>query len=179
MKKTLIISTLVLAIATSIVAGTLAIYNKTLDFGGNVTAKTFDIRETQNETLDIKLAPSESDSWNFTLTNTDNNGNATEVDMETSVVVSLPAEFADVSVELFVVNADGSKTSAGAGVVNGSTTTFANPSFSEAGVATSVDYEMVFTWNNVEENTEAHTALGLESVTKAVSVTVTGTQVVA
>lgn len=179
MKKTLIISTMVLAIVTSIVAGTLAVYTKTLDFDGQVTAKTFDIRETANETIDIKLAPSEVDSWNFTLTNTTDAGLITEVDMSTDIAVTMPAEFADVSIKLYTVAQDGTKTLVNVTSTTGNTTLYSNADFSKAGVSTTVNYELEFTWNNNTANNAAHTDLGLESVTKPVSVSITGTQVIA
>jgi len=80
MKKTLTILLLVLAITTSLIAGTMAYYTVTLDnlVQGEVTAKDFlmlvkgDPDESITEHLkleDLLIAPGETVAWNFTVQN--------------------------------------------------------------------------------------------------------------
>lgn len=73
MKKTLTIFALVLLLTSSIVAGTLAMYTTTIDdlAQGSVVAKEFILLKggTDTFTKDIKIAPSETTSWKFSVKN--------------------------------------------------------------------------------------------------------------
>lgn len=92
MKKTLFMCALGLTIATSMVAGTMAIYTHQdellNDSGYQAMAKTFYINaNSKAEIENMKLAPGESGTWGFEVTNKDANGNISEVD--TDVIVSV------------------------------------------------------------------------------------------
>lgn len=91
MKKTLFMGALALTIATSMVAGTMAIYTHadTLTAGdeNTVTAKRFYISsKAVSEKIDIKLAPTEKAKWDFTTRNyidtSNKEGTVSEVDQD-------------------------------------------------------------------------------------------------
>jgi hypothetical protein len=73
MKKTLVIIALVLILSTSVIAGTLAMYTTTIDdfASGSVVAKEFVLLEggTDTFTTDVKIAPSETVEWDFSVQN--------------------------------------------------------------------------------------------------------------
>ncbi|HPX93706.1 MAG TPA: cellulose binding domain-containing protein [Bacillota bacterium] len=72
MKKLITISILVLAIVTSLLAGTMAYYTTQVDIAaGSVTAKEFIFlsEEIQSFTVNEKIAPSESVQWSFRIMN--------------------------------------------------------------------------------------------------------------
>lgn len=75
MKKHLLIAGLVLTIATSVISGTMAAYSKEIKFTGDtLTAKQFVLeagRTDEVTTQTVKLAPGESHSVNFTVSNFD------------------------------------------------------------------------------------------------------------
>ena len=75
MKKHLLIAGLVLTIATSVISGTMAAYNTSVDFESNeIVAKQFVMNVEKKEgfaTETTKLAPGESNSVNFTVSNFD------------------------------------------------------------------------------------------------------------
>ncbi len=72
-KKTLIGMALILAIAISVISGTLALYTTTIDnlAKGSVVAKEFVLLENGTDTFvqDVKIAPTETVSWAFSIKN--------------------------------------------------------------------------------------------------------------
>lgn len=96
MKKTLVLVALILTIATSVVAGTLAIYNVNLGTiaEGSVAAKNFVFTKAGNDTFvkDVKIAPSESTQWQVAVKNFDG-ATVTETPMTVTLdfTVSVPA----------------------------------------------------------------------------------------
>ncbi|MDD3540794.1 MAG: hypothetical protein PHG57_05995 [Eubacteriales bacterium] len=108
MKKTLLIVALVLAITTSIIAGTMAYYTITLDdlVKGEVVAKEF-ILEGENTSThqeSVKIAPGESLEWTFNIKNFDANDAVTDTDMDVTIDVDLQdlVEVNDITVPLEV-----------------------------------------------------------------------------
>ena len=75
MKRTLILIALALAITTSIIAGTLAMYTITIgDLAeGSVVAKEFILLEGETNTFEenVKIAPGEKVNWDFSVKNYD------------------------------------------------------------------------------------------------------------
>ena len=73
MKKTLITLSLVLLLATSVIAGTLAMYTTTIDTlgEGSVVAKEFILTRGGTDTFaqNVKLAPGETEDWQFSVKN--------------------------------------------------------------------------------------------------------------
>lgn len=89
MKKAILILCLSMAIIASIVSGTLAVYNKTLDpLEVNVGARAFYIGSTASANIDTSIAPSEKAYHEFYVTNT-KNSLTTEVDMDLTIVVDI------------------------------------------------------------------------------------------
>ncbi len=92
MKKTLLIVALVLAITTSIIAGTMAYYTITLDdlVKGDVVAKEFILLEGGTSTFSegVKIAPGETVKWNFSVKNFDDKAiSETGMDLDVTVLV--------------------------------------------------------------------------------------------
>ena len=75
MKKVLMIIALVTVLTTSIIAGTLAMYTTSIDnlATGSVVAKEFVLLEngTDSFTENVKIAPSETVDWQFSVKNYD------------------------------------------------------------------------------------------------------------
>ena len=73
MKRTLLVAALVLAISTSIIAGTMAMYTITIDdlAQGSVVAKEFVLEPGQTNTFaeDVEIAPGERVEWEFSVKN--------------------------------------------------------------------------------------------------------------
>ena len=72
MKKTLVLLSLVLAIALSVLSGTLAVYTTTIALAvGNVVAKEFILLENGYDTFEenVKIAPKEKVEWTFSVKN--------------------------------------------------------------------------------------------------------------
>ncbi len=94
MKKTLLIVALVLAITTSIIAGTMAYYTITFDelVKGDVVAKEFILegKNTSTHQESVKIAPGESQEWTFDIKNFKNEDVVTETDMDVTIDVTTP-----------------------------------------------------------------------------------------
>jgi len=92
MKKVLLVSALVLVIATSMVSGTLADYHVTLPtITDSVMAKNFVLTgmdTTVGDKLDVHIAPGETQTFTFTVSNFDSSGVA-EVSMDLSIDIGL------------------------------------------------------------------------------------------
>ena len=85
MKRSITILVLVLMVITSLNAGTLAIYTSTADVAAlDVSAKRFvlDVDRGDQLELSLKVAPGERANYNFEVTNTNSDGNVSEVDMD-------------------------------------------------------------------------------------------------
>lgn len=100
MKKVLLVSALVLVIATSMVSGTLAVYNHTITTvaNGEVTAKNFILigEDTTGSPIDnLYIAPGETSTFTFTVSNFEvlSSGESiiSEVPMNLSIDIGLAA----------------------------------------------------------------------------------------
>lgn len=113
MKKTLLIVALVLAITTSIIAGTMAYYTITLDelVKGEVVAKEFILEgeNTSTHEAKVKIAPGESQKWTFDIKN-HKDGAVTETDMDVTIDVTTPNTNAPLTIK---VELDGSEITSG------------------------------------------------------------------
>lgn len=92
MKKILLVSALVLVIATSMVSGTLAAYQISLPemSTGSVVAKKFVLVKGTPDTFDtnVKIAPSEKKEMTFSVMNNEPE-NASEVNMNVKATITL------------------------------------------------------------------------------------------
>lgn len=170
MKKYVLLCMMALGIITSLAVGTLAVYTKNFDFNGDVTAKKFYVNASSADaTPDIKIAPKETVSWEFEVTNEDG-AIISAVDMSTNIKVTLPNGFKDISVSLKDKDGNvlGTGTADSNGVINVAGADFA------ANTAKTDKYTLDFTWNDNDSAND--TTLGEAGTTSAFTVTVTGTQ---
>ncbi|MCE5187840.1 MAG: hypothetical protein LLF75_01445 [Eubacteriales bacterium] len=101
MKKLLLTVALVLAVVTSLVAGTMAAYTQTLDETSNpITAKTFNLTDSMsaNYKQDLKVAPGGTYSYTVTI---ENDG---EVDAIIKMNASLANATGKTAIQGLVVN---------------------------------------------------------------------------
>ena len=85
MRKALIITMLLLMIMTSLNAGTLAIYTSTVELKAvPITAKRFvlDVGRGSADEFDLWIAPGDTVSYYFTISNSSGEGRQSEVDMD-------------------------------------------------------------------------------------------------
>lgn len=96
MNKLLVKVLLVCMILTCMSSGTLAVYTTTLDnqMQTTVTAKRFFIGVNAVEEMNVRLAPGESVARAFTLTNINEKGFATEVDMDVTIAADYTSLYA-------------------------------------------------------------------------------------
>ena len=174
MKKFLIIGALILTVATSMVAGTLATYTKSVDFSGSVTAKRFAFTAagSVDDSINVKLAPSETDSWKFVVSNKENSA-ISEVSMDVTISVTLPDGWAALGVKPSL-EFDGQS----AALTNsGNTYTMKVANVLPANTEKTATGILSFTWENDTPNKDAdHTQAGTTQKTGTISVKITGTQ---
>jgi len=95
MKKTLLVTLFVLVIITSILSGTMAVYSTSADIAasGAVIAKEFKLTAagTGNYSTDVKIAPTETVTKQFTISNFDG-AVISETDMGLAVTVTIAAK---------------------------------------------------------------------------------------
>ncbi len=95
-RKYLLLTFLALAIVTSLTAGTLAIYTTTETWdGNNVQAKKYIFTTAGNQSFaaNVKLAPTESQDYLFTVSNADGSAVA-EIPLDHTIVVDYSAPMA-------------------------------------------------------------------------------------
>lgn len=174
MKRTITIISLIVAILFSIISGTLALYTITLPniAEGSVIAKNFVlIGEGSDEfTTNVKIAPSETLYWDFTVSNHDNTA-TTETDMKIDVTVDVSAaegKTAIAPLKVTVLNAESEVL--GTEVTGTGQITFSD--YFEANDAQTYTYTVVINWPDTDNDvTYASPDYGT-----AIKVSVTGTQ---
>ena len=143
-KKKLLLTLLALAIVTSVTAGTLAIYTKEVTLHADVQIKKFAFAAVGNDSINkpIKLAPKESQAYNFDVTNFEGaNGAASEVPLNYSISV----KFEDANTKMPGLSATLYK---GSELIK--TTTSGSLSYDDktpAGDATTHSYKLVIAWD--------------------------------
>jgi len=171
MKKTLLILALVLTIVSSIAAGTLATYTKTLDpMAGEVTAKQFYIGGTETAIANVKLAPSEETKWNFSVVNYKDDI-VTEVDMDLNIVVDVNGDIDGLTVALFEGD-----TQLGETVVKNGTINFSIDKALDKNVKAQRDFYIKVLWENGLASDATDTANADALAQTNIAVTVRGTQ---
>ena len=88
MKRALIVAVLLLMIMTSFSAGTLAVYTSTIDLvTAPISAKQFALAVNQGSTseFDLQIAPGDTVSYHFEVSNRDSEGRVSQVDMDLRV----------------------------------------------------------------------------------------------
>lgn len=193
MKKTLFMCALGLTVATSMVAGTMAIYTHTDSLLGengtaDAVAKKFYINTEATETsiINMKFAPGEQAEWDFTVTNEMKDNESYYSEVNTDMIVTLTAaeisNWSEFNIQL--IDADTGEELA-TGKQSGNAVTLTMPDEFKANQHKTKNYKIRFKW--IDEATDAvnkaQTAL-VYGVTdesqlpsaKSFNVTVTGQQ---
>jgi len=171
MKKTLFILALVLTIVTSLAAGTLATYTKTLaPIGGEVTAKQFYIGATKTAFADVKLAPSQEDTWDFSVINYQGDA-LTEVDMDLNIVVDVDGAIDGLTVALFEGDIQLGETVVKEGTIN-----YSIDKALDKNVKDQRDFYVKVLWDNTVASDATDTANADAIAQTRIAVTVTGIQ---
>jgi len=178
MKKVLLVSALVLVIATSMVSGTLAVYTLTIPTvaSGSVMAKNFILtgKGESDFKTNVLIAPKETVKMNFTVANSDGTTTA-EVPMDLAISIKLgPDGVKPVITPLTVVVKKGGTVVATSGsIVNGvGTLTVADELTNIAAGGESKTYTVEITW----PDTASDTTFAGNTHGTALTVSVTGTQ---
>lgn len=186
-KKPLLFALLALAIVTSLTAGTLAVYTSTVDLGtATVQVKKYAFAGSGKIVGDktaILLAPTESMTYQFTITNT-YNGTISEVPLK----YAIEADFADAANKMPGLTAQLKRgdtilaTSVNGKINYDSQNGPDNKDVLTAGSTNERTFEVVLTWGaaNAETaaNNTAHTNAGINNKeTGGLSVDVIATQV--
>lgn len=195
MKKTLFMGALALTIATSMVAGTMAVYTHADTLAGTsedtLSAKKFYINSTATDNINIKLAPGNEEFWDFHVTNYKDNI-VTEVPMDLKLKVDLKnaAALPDLVCTLYRVDGDKDVALASGTRADGSTT-IELEKLGEFAANDKKDstYKLGFYWKDTAGSNDAlDTAIGSGGAIEddgqtnpgdklsGISVTVTGTQ---
>lgn len=194
MKKTLFMCALGLTVATSMVAGTMAIYTHTTDTIGtqamDARAKKFfiDANSVGTTPVNIMLAPGQSADWDFVVTNIDtehaNWVSETNTDMTITVSEGSVNKWDDLKIQL--VDKDGNEVlQNGTRNADGQLTLKVENEF-EAFVGETNEYKLRFIWDDTTEGTKSDaedTDLVYGAASKeelpngtGLNVTITGTQ---
>ncbi len=174
MKKNLLIAGLVLTIATSVISGTMAAYNATVDFvEDTVVAKNFVLTATKDSDTFVgsaqKIAPGEQKEILFTVSNKDGE-TVTETGMDIVIDVDITEDgIAPLSYTLY--NAKNMDEALVVTVADNKSFTYDGLSF-EPGVAGEESYVLLIEW----PHTDNDTAYQGNSYENTVAITVSGTQ---
>lgn len=183
MKKTLIIASMALLIATSLVAGTLAVYNVNLGTiaNGEVYAKRFELvgGGTDGFSESVAIAPMETVNKTFTVSNY-KNSNITETPMELNIDVNIDAAqgkqaIAPLVINVYKVKADDSRTLIG-NAINGTGTITFKDGFNTSDVGQTYTYDVEVVWPKETNGSNDVDFQGPEFGSQ-VTVSVSGTQV--
>lgn len=175
MKRVLILTALVLMIATSLMAGTLANYTTTIDAlaTGSVIAKEFVLLESGTDTFetDVKIAPSETETWSFAVKNY--NGTViSETAMDLDFTVSVAASTGKSEIAPLVVRVLNSENDVVATRTGAGTMTF-DSGFLLSATGQEQVYTVLVEWPSDDDIDINYAGSGFGST---VSVSVTGTQ---
>ena len=181
-KKPLLFALLALAIVTSLTAGTLAVYSKSLSIASDVTVKRFAFSTTgeTNFTDSIVLAPTESLIKAFSVSNYSDKEHPAEVPLKYTIAVNIDAAAAmkGLTAEL---REKGKKPGTGTllqrGEVNTSFT-YEGADLLKASEATERYYEVVLTWvdDGEEKEDQAEYAKTADNYKSGLNITVHATQ---
>ncbi|MFH0793669.1 MAG: hypothetical protein V2A74_06510 [bacterium] len=170
MKKKLILVILALAILTSLTAGTLAVYTRTVTDTEQIEAKRFAFSaagKIAGDSASINLAPTESMEYDFNIANVDEkNGPVAEVPMQFDVTINFQEAFSKMPGLKATLYFGEEKVGEYAdGQIKYSTQSSANVLFDKA-------YKVVLTWED-NGNDSGHTTAGIDKVTMKTGLTLT------
>lgn len=160
MKKTLFMCALGLTVATSMVAGTMAIYTHTdtllQDETATARAKKFyiGVNNPQTAAVDIKLAPSQYADWNFTATNIDPETPKFMSEVNTDLVIKISDatvfNWKDFQIQLFEKGKEAGEPIAIGTVAGDNTVTLEAIDEYMAYTSITKEYTLRFIWNDTD-----------------------------
>lgn len=172
-KKTLLLTLLALAIVTSITAGTLAVYTKTVDLGAEVLIKKFAFAaagHTGSSTNSINLAPEETQNYIFTVTNYEGeNGAPAEVALNYAVHIN----FSDAAMKMPGLTAVLLKDKIEVGTATDGIIDYTDKT--PASTAEKHEYVLAVTWAGSDNTAQSDAGIKQET-TNGLKVSVTATQ---
>lgn len=172
-KKTLLITLLALAIVTSITAGTLAVYTRTVTFAEQVDIKKFAFSAAGSKEASvssIKLAPTEKGQYIISVSNTDTTGQS-EVPLDYTVTVNYGA--AATTMDGLVVSL--AKGGNGTVVSNNDNQLVFSGSLSGSDAETH-EHKVIVDWKGGSDANHTPIGEGAQTIANALSVTVVATQ---
>ena len=89
MRKYFVITLLAMVVATSVLAGILAMYTNTTEPDEDAIVRVFYIDESFNAPLSVRIAPAETVSCKFNITNISSVKQATDADMDMTMIMDL------------------------------------------------------------------------------------------
>jgi len=176
MKKFLLSTALVLAIAVSVISGTMALYTTKIDnvADGSVVAKEFVLHENGTDSFvkDVKIAPTETVTWSFGVRNFEGNI-LSETAMALSFTVDIEASNGKQAIDPLVVTI---KNEAGTvvGTQTGSGVISFNDNFALKSEGQAHTYTVVVNWPS--SSADAAYVSDNGSFGTSIRVGVTGTQ---
>ena len=178
-RKYLLLTFLALAIITSLTAGTLAIYTTTETWdGNNVQAKKYIFTTTGNQSFaaNVKLAPTESQDYLFTVSNADGSAVA-EIPLDHTVVVDYSGPLSQMKgLQATLYRRLKSSPEADWSVAKTDSTgsfTFSGD-LMKASSSTTWEYKLTLTWTDTDNTSQ--TSSGETPSAKSFSIKVTATQ---
>ena len=178
MKKKLLLVILALAILTSLTAGTLAVYTRTVTESEQIEAKRFAFSaagDIAGDSETINLAPKESMQYDFTIANVDKKGGpVAEVPMQFDVTINYQEAFTKMPGLTATLYYNDEKVGTYSdGQVRYTAESTANVLFEN-------DYKVVLTWTDDGDSDGGHTTAGSSKVTlnSGLTLTVVATQVI-
>lgn len=175
-KKPLLFALLALAIVTSLTAGTLAVYTKSVDLAGEVAVKKFAFSAqggTGTVLNPIKLAPTESQKSSFSVSNFEGQGTQSEVPLNYTITV-------DISKAKDMIGLTAELRKKGSNEVldstkNGSFTYVAKDQLDQKKKDTH-EYEVTLTWVDDKDANQSTTAMTPPTYGDGLKISVTATQ---
>jgi hypothetical protein len=155
MKRGLVVTMLLLMILTSLNAGTLAVYTSTVDLAVlAVTAKRFalGVNQGSQSEFDLQIAPGELVSYNFDVSNTNSEGQVSEVAMDLLVEADFSSVYAalpGIKAQLLMYNGGGYETVASCG--SDGRLSFSRPSAFAAAQSEEKHFNLTFAWDDGED----------------------------
>ena len=150
MRKYFFVTLLAMVVLTSVLAGLLAVYTNVNEPDEDAIRRVFYVDESTTEQMRVRIAPAETVSCKFNITNISNNKQATAVDMDLTMIVDLRSAvhaLPGLSVRLVEYLPDSSvRELAVLTQMEMNILTYALPQAFVAGRAENRAYGLVFTW---------------------------------
>lgn len=175
-KKTLLLTLLALAILTSITAGTLAVYTKSVTIDTNVQIKKFAFTAAATDACDeqpIKLAPTESQSYIFTVTNIENKTAA-----EIALHYDIKVDFSEAAKSMPGLTAKLYEDGNEIGTIEAGSFEYKKALTMPAGEGTTREYKLTLTWGGKDDTGHSNAGFTGATFTNGLQVAVVATQVI-